>query len=46
MENAHSDRASITCGVPQDSILGPMLFLIDINEMPQSVDSELFNIGQ
>ena len=46
MENAHSDRASITCGVPQYSILGPMLFLIDISNMPQAVDSELFNIGQ
>ena len=40
-ENKLSGFGKISCGIPQDSILGPLLFLIYVNDMPQAVKSTL-----
>ena len=37
LENCYSDPSNIPCGVAQGSILGPLLFLVYVNDMPQAV---------
>ena len=41
MESKLSDFGNISCRVPQGSILGPLLFLIYVSDMPQAVRSTL-----
>ena len=41
IEKEYSTPGNLSCGVPQGSILGPLIFLIYVNDMAQSVDCDL-----